>query len=137
MNENQIGDCSYCDQKETNVRGTPFLADVALGSRMCWRCWGIAEQASHGEIGRFYHSDMTLSISHELKEVEEQSPMQAIIENALKEMPEEMVYAMLAGVELVTDYDPDKGTMTIKTKHPIAVKKIGGRVTVYEKAKTD
>ena len=116
------------------MRGTPFLADVALGSKMCWRCWGIAEQASHGEIGRFYHSDMALSISHELKQVDEQNPMQGVIENALKQMPEDMVYAMLAGVEITTDFDPDKGVLTLKTKNPIAVVKIEGRVTVYEKS---
>lgn len=132
-NDRTIGDCSYCDQKETNVRGTPFLADIALGAKMCWRCWGIAEQASHGEIGRFYQSDMTLTIAHKLEEVDEQNPMQATIENALKQMPESMVYAMLAGVEVVSDYDPDNGVFTIKTKNPIAVVKQEGRVTVYEK----
>lgn len=100
---------------------------------MCWRCWSIAEQASHGEIGRFWQTDFVYSISHDLKEVEGQDTMQGIVENALKAMPENMVYAMLAGVAIETDYDAEKGVMTLKTRNPVAVVKHEGKVTVYEK----
>lgn len=104
---------------------------------MCWRCWNIAEQASNGEIGAFWHSDMVFSITHEVTGEQDYPELQkvreGIIEHALEKMPEDMLYAMLAGVPVESDYDADTGVMTLKTKNPVAVVKLNGKVTVYER----
>lgn len=99
---------------------------------MCWRCWGISERASSGEIGRFWDNPMPFSIGKLEQPHEGQTLIEGIVENALKSLPEDMLYAMLAGCEIESDYDADKGALKFKTKYPIAIVKIDGRVTVYE-----
>jgi len=50
-----MGKCDYCDTDNTEVRGTPFLADVP--AKMCRYCWEMTKKeylASEGTyIGEF------------------------------------------------------------------------------------
>jgi hypothetical protein len=44
-----ISKCDYCDTRNIEVRGTPFMADIP--AKMCEECWDITKEEYENSDG--------------------------------------------------------------------------------------